>query len=700
MLKKTISVILSACTLYAGSAVFLGNMSPYSLSAYAAQGGASDYSYSVTPLLSPFNEYFFVKTDNPDPKSFRFADKSSKYSDDSSIEFDYDDWSEEVNLYADIKYEDAETGRVNGGYIFKSFNTDGGELLLQEKDSSSYSWDLKWNDTSIKLELPELKDDIDYLIDTYADKTGFFDNMDAVQSGFSSICLYSGSYIRGELYKPGDFWSMSTSPHKDQTFYIQSPYSRKDDKILFASTIYPFRYDSLGFPSVMAEISKRLDASSSYEWSDSSHAYIEVTFGGETHIYGGQGNGDGQAISEDKITQFINPGKDKITLQSARQLLDYYSDVEMDDDVPRDGALTWEKICSSVGEGTWVRLTLIVGIFGGTATGYTYLYKKDDGTYHWADKAGDDGSEIYWGGDMGFFSDAWVDGRYIDSWERYVPGEKFDDHPTSDIMLLDVQIPQISYSYEYKYNQDTGNYEKVYNDINITQESKNALFEYSEDGWCVDSDAFNNGCANYSVITELVEKGLVDKKYLDMVTLTLDEVKALNVDKNTDTIPTKGLIFDGSAEPGTPYDVIPMNDPEIIAEISPLPLAYNGKVQTPNISIRYKGETLKENVDYELRGDTGAAEPGTYNISVVGIGKYGGSLRLSYDIKYLAGDVDFNGELSVSDAIILQKSIVGIVKLSDAEFIAADVDKDGDITVSDAILIQKRVVGIVPIDYV
>ena len=201
------------------------------------------------------------------------------------------------------------------------------------------------------------------------------------------------------------------------------------------------------------------------------------------------------------------------------------------------------------------------------------------------------------------------------------------------------------------------------------------------------------------MITELVEKGLVDKKYLDMVTLTLDEVKALNVDKNTDTIPTKGLIFDGSAEPGTPYDVIAMNDPEIVAEISPSPLTYNGKMQTPNISISYKGEKLTENVDYVLRGDTRAKEPGTYNISVVGIGKYGGNLVLSYDIKCLAGDVDFNGEVSVADAIILQKSMVGIVELSGAELIAADVDKDGDITVSDAILIQKCVVGIVTLDY-
>ena len=33
----------------------------------SARKSVTDYSYTVTPLLEPFNEYFFVKTDNPDP---------------------------------------------------------------------------------------------------------------------------------------------------------------------------------------------------------------------------------------------------------------------------------------------------------------------------------------------------------------------------------------------------------------------------------------------------------------------------------------------------------------------------------------------------------------------------------------------------------------------------------------------------------
>ena len=40
--------------------------------------GAGDYIYKVTPLMPPFNLFFFVETENPDPRTFRFEDKSSK----------------------------------------------------------------------------------------------------------------------------------------------------------------------------------------------------------------------------------------------------------------------------------------------------------------------------------------------------------------------------------------------------------------------------------------------------------------------------------------------------------------------------------------------------------------------------------------------------------------------------------------------
>ena len=192
---------------------------------------AAAYTYSITPLLDSFNNCFFVETDNPDPNSFRFVDKSTIYSD-----------------YA---------------------NSDGGEITLQSLQPAEHRWETpQWIDTNITLTLPQLYDTADWLIKTYADKDSFFENMDAVQKGFSSVCLYSGSSIRGKLKKTDDYWFLSAAGYIDQIFYIYSPYVRKDGKLLFASMIYPFRYDSLGFPSMMAIISQRLDSSSTYEWSE------------------------------------------------------------------------------------------------------------------------------------------------------------------------------------------------------------------------------------------------------------------------------------------------------------------------------------------------------------------------------------------------------------------------------------------------
>lgn len=334
----------------------------------SAQKSVTDYSYTVTPLLEPFNEYFFVKTDNPNPCSFRFIDKSSIYGDSGNISPNRDYRNDGPYLYEDIKYENIQTGRVDGGYIFAGSYTDGGEVELQSNVSTGSYYSSTWEDTGVKLRLPTLKDDVDYLIDTYATKSDFFDNMDAVESGFSSICLYSGSYIRGELYKVGDYWGMSTSPHKDQLFYIQSPYKRKNSKPLFASTAYPYRYDSLGFPSVLSTVAKRLDSTAEVSWNEDYHYLVDVTYNGETRSYGGAGTGEGQGISNDKIKQYFTftNNSAKLTTDSLRELLKYYASIKMEDDVPREDALTWKSIYDTVGEGSWVRLITITGIFGGS----------------------------------------------------------------------------------------------------------------------------------------------------------------------------------------------------------------------------------------------------------------------------------------------------------------------------------------------
>ncbi|MBR3269136.1 MAG: dockerin type I repeat-containing protein [Oscillospiraceae bacterium] len=543
------------------------------------------YTYEIYPLLEPFNEYFYVKTDNPHPESFRFADHDSPYSE-TSVIYNTD------TVYADVEYEDESVWRVNGGYIFKSYTTNGGEVTLQVQESitrsefntavygtpdpeftgySPYhgmpvgSYDqhfensssyrilgyFKWVDTDVKLTLPPLCDDCDYLIQTYAGGDDFFSDMDAVQSGFSSICLYSGSFIRGELYRSGSRdWRLSPAGHIDQIFYIYSPYSRKDNKSLFASAIYPYRYDSLGFPGMMGSVSKRLNPDSTYTWSDSSHAYIAVTLGDQTKSYGGAGSGEGQGISEDKLSRIFRFGEqdESTTLSDAKALLREYADVEMDDDIPRDDAVTWERIYNTVGDGAWVDM-------GGI---YTYLYQKNADAYFNADEWGV-GHSIYWGGSLGYASDMWVDGRYISNREYVISGQTFADHPTSAILVPETEVPLIT---DYTSQWDSENKCRIYTSAEAELSTqKNVIYRYdAASGLWKANVSWGKSGISFSVIEAMAQQGVIDASYYDRLILTPEQAEALVSSGNTNTPPQKGFYFDGNEPQGTPFFKGDVND--------------------------------------------------------------------------------------------------------------------------------------------
>ncbi len=455
---------------------------------------ALQYTYEIYPLLEPFNEYFYVKTDNPHPESFRFSDKNSPYSETSVI-------YNEDTIYADVEYENEEMYRVNGGYIFKSSTTDGGEIVLQiheditkeefnieiygtatpefsgyspyhgmpvdtyREDSPSGGYYVRgyyrWKDTDVKFTLPALCDDCDYLIQNYATGEDFFSNMTAVQNGFSSVCLYSGSYIRGEVCQNGDRdWRLSTSPHVDQPFYIYSPFTRKDSGSLFSSAVYPYRYDSLGFPSMMKSVALRLEETAVCQWNSSGHAFVDVTFNGETKTYGGQGNGEGQGVSEDKIIKKFDFGEkdESLTLQEAKSVLDEYMTIEMDDDIPRENELTWENIYNRVENGAWVDM-------GGS---YTYLYQRDDMAEFSYDEWGV-GHSLYWSGSLGYCSDMWVDGRYINRNKRFVKDATPEEYSQSSVMVTELTVPDIV-KYKKEKNSETGEY--IYTSAEISESEK------------------------------------------------------------------------------------------------------------------------------------------------------------------------------------------------------------------------------------
>ena len=61
-----------------------------------------------------------------------------------------------------------------------------------------------------------------------------------------------------------------------------------------------------------------------------------------------------------------------------------------------------------------------------------------------------------------------------------------------------------------------------------------------------------------------------------------------------------------------------------------------------------------------------------------------------------AGDLNGDGTVNVADAIILLRSIVGLVTLDPPQLLAADVNLDGVVNVADAVVILRYVVGLVP----
>ena len=529
---------------------------------------AKGYSYEIIPLLEPFNQYFFVKTDNPDPDSFSFVDKDTKYSDTEGT------IAAVETRFGDVSYKDKTTGRVNGGYICSGSGTDGGTVYLRERvvtgetpvynlttGVTTYRKNYSVKDTDIAFKVNALKSEVDYLIDTYAKgKSGFFDKMDAVQSGLSSVCLYSGVYILGDLVKSttSPYYGLSTSPHVDQNFYIQEPYSRKDNVPMLMGYLYPFKHDSIGFPSVMASVAQRLDSSSTYQWSSSAHYIVEITYKGTTKSYGGAGSGGGQGINKDQVLyrfKFNNASDDAYTkrdLSTLRDRLCEYGKLTVDSNKGKDlTPLTWADVRKSVGSGKYVKLILITSIFGGTASGYTYLY--DNGSTS-------EGSQGFVS--IGYFSNAWFDGRYFNDHEYIYPGATLEDtvekvQPKLVFKDFKTKAPDDGKDYYYYGITQQTSWGGYYGYTALSQSSNYdpatgtwkgyITFVYDKETETWKADILSK--LKYKDGSQYV--AVDDPDFIDALTLTIDEAKALGVDRNTDKDPDSFLIYDMKTKPGT-----------------------------------------------------------------------------------------------------------------------------------------------------
>ena len=137
----------------------------------------TQYQYQVVPLLSPFCYLLYVKTNNPDPTSFRLVDRDSVLYDENDTA--YEDWLEpgtyyiDLYLHPDVVYEDPDICRVPGGYIFTASRyrySDGGTFVLQQKTytGSNLSYD-QFEDTDVTGSCPVMTDRVGYIIAQTAD---------------------------------------------------------------------------------------------------------------------------------------------------------------------------------------------------------------------------------------------------------------------------------------------------------------------------------------------------------------------------------------------------------------------------------------------------------------------------------------------------------------------------------------------------
>ena len=512
------------------------------------------YSYEVIPLVESFNECFYIMTDNPDPNSFAFIDKSSKYEEDcdeGEVPYIYVSTAN----YADVVYENAETFRVAGGYIAYGRNVDGGELTLCTRylnPSDEFEvWlggGYKMAETEITVTTPKLLGFYDYLLETYTtDGADFFTNMDALQSGLSSICLYSGVSVLGTLQFSEEYpyYGISNSPHNDQNFYIQEPYYRTDGKSMLMSALYPYRLDSLGFPSVMGSLAKMLDENAQVEWDSYSHYTVHVTHDGETRSYGGAGHGGGQQILEDQILYRYrfdgskNDAAQNITMKGLYRQLNEYGALEVDTEagktIPR---LTWDEVKETVGDGAYVSILYLMLIGAADEPVFSYMY--DDGT------RGDGMNGFV---NIGHLTNAWFDGRFFTVRETFYKGISFEetlDGIVPDLVFKDmvIKLPEDGREYTTRWGDPLEGYDK---ETGIWKGYTTFTYDEDSENWIAGS--IRNSVYYKGEDGEM--HPLETEEFLDATTITLEEAKSMNLDRNKDVDPTEYYVYDKKTPPGT-----------------------------------------------------------------------------------------------------------------------------------------------------
>ncbi len=219
-------------------------------------------------------------------------------------------------------------------------------------------------------------------------------------------------------------------------------------------------------------------------------------------------------------------------------------------------------------------------------------------------------------------------------------------------------------------------------------------------------------------------QGLTADNVLYIAQQTADEDGCIDFD----------YVLKNRAEGGT-WLAVPMGRTDISsAEAALDDLEYSGEEQFVSPVVTLNGETLTEGIDYYIEGDYSAMLPGTYSLTIRGMGIYAGQLTVGYKVTgevpdevttddetdvvptdseeeqpaetppeevpdetektVLIGDVNGDGIVNVTDISKAAAHVKGIKALSEEEFARADVDKDDAVKVTDISKIAAHIKGI------
>lgn len=125
----------------------------------------------------------------------------------------------------------------------------------------------------------------------------------------------------------------------------------------------------------------------------------------------------------------------------------------------------------------------------------------------------------------------------------------------------------------------------------------------------------------------------------------------------------------------------------------------NGETTVPTeTNIRYIDQQGgNATVEFSIYPDT-LAQAGEYAIYISGTNvAYQKVASFNVVTYYSLGDVDLDGEITVSDASLVLQHVAQLITLDGASLAAANVDTDNEVTVSDASLILQRVAQLITV---